>query len=222
MRRFFFIGLDLGKRRDYSAIVVAERRVMPGPWNPTLGGYPQVERLEMQWAERMPRGTSYVEVARRVAAIRQRLESMGGTVRLAVDATGVGVAVVEMLKAVGLGGIMTQVTVTGSGGLDRAVSGDGASDFVSVNKTALFYGLRVGMEQERTGFSAHMPLLKELKAELREIGVILGPKGTRVTGAKGERHDDLAFAAALVQFVARRVFPSDAARAERRAQGRLV
>ena len=57
---------------------------------------------------------------------------------------------------------------------------------MNVNKTAPFYGLRVGKKRERTGFSAHMPRLKKLKAELLEIGVILGPKGTRVTGAKGD------------------------------------
>ena len=223
MKPYYFIGLDLGQRRDHSALVIAERRMIAGrAWNPVLGGYPGSVRLEVQRVERFAIGTEYVTVVRRVAEIVRKLQARGAVVRIAMDATGVGVAVWELMKAEGLGGITTPVTVIGGGIRDRAGGGESAGQFVSVSKVELFYGLMVGMEQDRTALSAGMPFLQDLLDELRLIGVEFGSGGTKVTGAKGERHDDLAFAAALAQWAGTRSFPGDVARAEKVAQGRLL
>ena len=86
----------------------------------------------------------------------------------------------------------------------------------------LFYGLMVGMEQDRVVLSAGIPYLQELLDELRLIGLELGENGAKVTGATGKRHDDLAFAATLAHWAGLRVFPGDVARAEKLAQGRLL
>ena len=60
----FFVGLDLGQKGDYTAIVVVEQ------WIEALGGIVPVtyeartrKRLDVRHMERLPLGTSYPECA---------------------------------------------------------------------------------------------------------------------------------------------------------------
>ena len=84
----YFLGLDLGQKQDPAALAVVEK-------TPEL-------RLMVRYVERAPLGTPYprvVDWVRQVATNRQ----IAGRCELAVDATGVGNPVVEMLRAAGLG-----------------------------------------------------------------------------------------------------------------------
>ena len=104
----FFVGLDLGQKRDFSAVAVVEREErMAAGWSPRASGLLTVRHLE-----RMQLGTSYKCVTERVCAI-MRNPKMAGQSRLVVDATGLGAPVVEMLQGAGMGGRMTAVTITG-------------------------------------------------------------------------------------------------------------
>jgi hypothetical protein len=92
----FYLGLDLGQRRDPSAIAVVEKaRVM------------RVRHLE-----RFRLGTLYPNVVERVREITQHRE-LAGNCALAVDGTGVGAPVVDMLRAARLGCDIAAVTITG-------------------------------------------------------------------------------------------------------------
>src|SRR5580698_10126959 len=100
----YFVGLDLGQRQDYSAVAVVEREERRLAY---LAPCMRVRHLE-----RMPLGTPYVEVVRRVGEI-MRHPALGPWSRLVVDATGVGAPVVEMLRAARPVLRVTAVTITG-------------------------------------------------------------------------------------------------------------
>src|SRR5579884_1051671 len=97
----YFVGLDLGKRLDYSAIAVVER------WEKVARQFDYVDwkyreertrGLQVRYLERMHLGTPYTVVVRRVAELLERLRQQGKC-RLVVDATGVGMPVVDMLRS---------------------------------------------------------------------------------------------------------------------------
>jgi hypothetical protein len=169
----YFMGLDLGQKRDYSAVAVVER----------IGRI-----LTVRYAERLPLGTSYPRVVERVRAIVQS-GPLRGDCALAVDATGVGAPVVDMLRAARLGCDLSAVVITGG---DRA-SGN------SVPKRDLMGELLVLLEQGQLkigNLREGSRLVKELM-DVRESGGRLGADGS------GE-HDDLAIALALACWRAKR------------------
>ncbi len=93
MKARFFVGLDLGKQRDHSAIAVVERLETPQlHLAPALYG-----GLAVRYVERLPLGTPYPAVVERVRRI-VGLGELAGQCCLAVDATGLGGPVVEMLR----------------------------------------------------------------------------------------------------------------------------
>jgi hypothetical protein len=108
----YFIGLDLGQRRDYTAIAVVERLERPRPYGET-----EFEALLVRHAERLPLGTRYPAVVDRVRELTYLPELMGRC-ELIVDATGVGTPIVDLLRAERLGSSLAAVTIT-SGGRER-------------------------------------------------------------------------------------------------------
>ena len=79
------VGVDLGQSRDFTAIAVC-RRVSVGP-----------TRWEVPHLERLPLGTAYTEAVYHVVRLLERPELQRAY--LAVDRTGVGAAVCDLLAA---------------------------------------------------------------------------------------------------------------------------
>jgi hypothetical protein len=101
------IGVDLGQQRDYTAISVTERVFVPTGretteerWNSPLHRYFAVKVPELaaeyriRHLERPPLGTPYTDVVDRIVEL---VKQLGGNPVLAVDATGVGRPVIDML-----------------------------------------------------------------------------------------------------------------------------
>lgn len=92
------IGVDIGQRRDPTAIVVAEATRSLIPTGPV--GW-QTE-FDVRHLERLPLGTSYPDVADRVGEIVRNLwrrpAPNGRRVWLVLDSTGVGNPVVELVR----------------------------------------------------------------------------------------------------------------------------
>jgi hypothetical protein len=103
--------VDLGQLRDYTAIAVLELMEMSGGWDPVRGGYRKGLMLRLRHLERLPLGTPYPEVVQRIRDVVRSADLLGRC-RLMVDATGVGTAVVDMLKRADLGCQMMPVMVT--------------------------------------------------------------------------------------------------------------
>jgi hypothetical protein len=187
----FFVGLDLGQKRDFSAVAVVEREErMAAGWSPRASGLLTVRHLE-----RMQLGTSYKCVTERVCAI-MRNPKMAGQSRLVVDATGLGAPVVEMLQGAGMGGRMTAVTITGG------EEAHGSGERWSVPKKDLLTGVEVMLESGDLVISQH---LRDAEVLVRELeGMRLAGAGKGKLLAEGSEHDDLALALALACWRARR------------------
>lgn len=153
----YYLGLDLGQKRDYSAVVVVERGV---------------RGVLVRYAERMPLGTPYPQV---VARVREIISSDGlpGNCPLAVDATGVGAPVVDMLRAARLGCDLSAVTITG---------GERAGGEWSVPKRDFITGVQVLLEngQLRIG---------KLKEAGRLAGELANMRMTMSGGGRGAGED---------------------------------
>ncbi len=171
----FFIGVDLGQKRDHSAIVVVEN-------NPVPAG------LLVRRAERIPLGTAYPKVADRIRALTHE-HPFFGRCALVVDATGVGAPVVDMLREPGLACDLTAVTITGGERESRR-----GYQLFSVPKRDLISGVQLALEKGRLRIAGRMQQAGSLIAELTAMQM----------GEPSGEHDDLVLALALACWRARR------------------
>ena len=184
----FYAGLDLGQRRDHSALVVVERKETVQHFQKEL------EALLVRHVERMPLGTSYPQVVARVKEVVQGNE-LQGQCSLVVDGTGVGAPVVEMLRGAQLGCEITAVTITGGG---RENSYQMAGGGWNVPKQDLLAGVQLLLERGELRIAKQMREAALLVKELRDMRVMVGSGGRVRMGAEGTgEHDDLVIALAL-------------------------
>src|SRR5215212_528044 len=85
-RTEYVLGLDLGQVSDYSAVAVIEH-----------AGRERDRLRRVRHLERFPLGTKYHQVVAEVLAMLDT-PPLAGTCRLAVDQTGVGRGVVDMIR----------------------------------------------------------------------------------------------------------------------------
>jgi threonine dehydrogenase-like Zn-dependent dehydrogenase len=181
----YYLGLDLGQKRDHAAVAIVERREGS-------------RRYRVKHLERMPLGTTYPEVVERVREMVQD-ERLRGHCRLAVDATGVGAPVVDLLRAARLGGEMAAVTITGG----ERESQHGQS--WSVPKRDLIAGVQVLLEKGDLRIAKSLPETGALVRELLDVRVTMANNGRVRLGADGVgQHDDLVIALALACWRAKR------------------
>src|ERR1035438_4240226 len=112
----FYVGLDLGQARDFTALAVVERVAMKGEWDLATWTHRKVLVQRLRHLERIALGTPYPDVVRRVVGV---MGSLTGKRQLIVDATGVGRPVVDMLRAEGMDCWILPVMVTSGHGEAR-------------------------------------------------------------------------------------------------------
>jgi hypothetical protein len=191
MNTNYYIGLDLGQKGDFTAIVVVEE------WEEAVGGVDRVtyelkrvRRLDVRHLERVPLGTPYPEVVERVCDLVRSPELKGKCV-LVVDATGVGGPVVDLLRRAPLEAWLTPVTITGG---EQQSSG---RDGWRVPKRDLVTAVQVALERGELRLPAGMAMGRELVEELMDMRVKISASGHDAYGARGGRHDDLVLALGL-------------------------
>jgi hypothetical protein len=177
-----YLGLDLGQRRDPSALVVVSpvihARAFQGP---------VFEKILVRYAECLPLGTPYPKVVERVREVVQS-DELRGACAIVVDATGVGAPVVDMLRAARLGCELNAVVITGG---ERG-SGNG-----TVPKQDLMAELLVLLENGQLKI-ARMKETDRLMRELGDVRMSVNGSGRVRLGADGSgKHDDLVIALAL-------------------------
>jgi hypothetical protein len=189
----YFIGVDLGKRQDYTAIAVVERekvQVWGKDWitlKSNLEGV--VKRYRLRGLRRLAKGTRYEEAARVVREVAGKLHPR----EIVIDATGVGDAVVEMVEKAA--GAVTEVVIT-SGESGRMSNGRYLAP-----KKDLLERIAVMLEQGELEISGALKLRRELREELLGMRLIRTKEGR--TRYEGKPHDDLVLAAALACWRAR-------------------
>ena len=180
-----FIGVDLGERRNPSAIVVLERfEQWPADYADILRGAGPKRRYVVRQAERRPLGTPYKEVITHVKHMVERITATGRDCVLVVDESGPGVPVVERMRETGMGCPLMPYTIT----TGNAATGS------TVSRTILLTKLQMMVESEELEIAAGCRDGEHLERELRYL---------QLDGKCSGESDDLAMALALACWKAR-------------------
>lgn len=187
-----FLGLDLGQRRDYTAIAaIAVTDVILGQ-EPVAYNFIRRTELRIVHLARIPLGSPYSElpsVLHRVVDQTRHFANAKPT--LAVDATGPGTPVIEMIRNAGLDSSLLPAIITGGESSARKP----VNGVYSVARKDLLSILRVAIETGRLKGAPSMPLKDELLAELRTLEA--------ESASHARNHDDLVFAVALALWAAK-------------------
>ncbi len=186
------LGLDLGKRRDWTALAIARGFVVEMP----VPDDPETTRLQVAWdipfLDRI-QNTSYEVIADRMASLMSRPEHADSF--LVIDETGVGTAVGDMLVARGLR--PHRVTITG--GIRPVI--DWESRVYHVPKRDLATIVGIMLESKLLRIADRLPLARVLSTELENFQVKISLTGHDSYGAGDDwregNHDDLVLAVAL-------------------------
>jgi hypothetical protein len=103
----YISGLDLGQAQDFTALAVLEQTELPNPEKPMQ----KVRHYAVRHLERFPLGTAYTAVCARLVTLFAA-PPLAGT-ELAVDQTGVGRPVIDMLNRSPINASIRPVTITG-------------------------------------------------------------------------------------------------------------
>jgi hypothetical protein len=180
----FYLGIDLGKRRDPSAMAIVEGKTVQG--------------LQLRYAERVALGTPYPEVAERVRYLVEH-ENLRGRCAVVLDSTGVGEPVVDMLRSSRLGCEVSAVNITGGERETRS------GNVWNVPKRDLMAGVQVLLEQHELKIARRLTEAGPLMRELTSVRMTAGSGGRLRMGADGPgEHDDLVMALALACWRAKR------------------
>ena len=210
-----WMGLDLGQSQDYTALSVVERVL--GTAGKYVGGGAQpliylpderelLPRRETPFnvlhLERLPLGTSYATIVQivkeRMEALRAQKSRTGASgwdevsVKLAVDGTGVGRAVVDLLRP--LDSSLWAVTITGG---DAVTRGEHRGEW-RVPKRDLVGQLQALLQTRRLKVAERLPEAATLVRELQNFKYKISVAGHDSYEAWRESaHDDLVLSVAI-------------------------
>lgn len=194
------LGLDLGKTGDPTALCAVDPvQVQIGT---DLDRQPVFQlQKHVRHLQRFPLGTRYMDIVDRVVTLTRSTQLASGY-QLVVDATGVGVPVVEQLRAAQL--FVTPVTITS--GLDETFVED--TGFWRVSKHNLVSAVVVELENHTLRFA---PELVERDAVVKELMnfrmKITSHANDTYEAWRDKEHDDLVLALCLACWGAQRYRP---------------
>jgi hypothetical protein len=192
----YYLGLDLGQTQDFTALAVLQC---------TLPDTGETEAAPPEYAlrhlKRFPLGTPYTEIVPAVARLAGAQPLAGAP--LVVDQTGVGRAVVDMLRqAVGW---VVPVTITGGHAVTQAEDRSW-----HVPKKELVTCLQVVMQSRRLQIARSLPDAATLVRELQNFQIKITAAANETFGVwRDGQHDDLVLAVALACWWAERNPPLD-------------
>lgn len=189
-RRRFITGLDLGQARDYTAIAVLER--VPGV---NADSKPE-DRYAVRHLERLALGTSYTTVCEYLVRMFAK-PGLAGTM-LAVDETGVGRPVVDLLDTSRIDADLRPITITGGHDVHP-----GERLGWKVPKKNLVSTLQVLLQARRLTIAKSLPFAPALVEELQNFQVKVTEAAHETFGALGEGyHDDMVLAIMIAAWAA--------------------
>ena len=202
MNETYFVGLDLGQSQDHTALAIVERAELVGQWDAAVHAKRKETALRLRFLERLPLGTPYPEIVERVGAVMGSKPLSETTCRLAVDATGVGRPVVDLLRCARMGCELMPVLITGG-------EAEGQSDgYYKVPKRDLIVGLQVLFQAEELRIAAGIKEGPALVRELQEMQVKVSISGHEQYGVwRAGEHDDLVLATAMACWAVRKAHP---------------
>jgi hypothetical protein len=193
----YTIGLDLGKARDYSALVVVER-LERDAGERVQNVYGEnvsvlIDDFEVVDIHRFPRGTPYPKI---VDVVGRRLEEEPLKERtvLRLDATGLGAPVVDLFNAAYRDGRCGAYWPQGI-----TITSGQRAEGSNVPKVTLISRAQVLLQEDRLHFAGQHPLIQTLRQELLDMRVKVAPSSGRDTyeALTESAHDDLVVALCL-------------------------
>jgi hypothetical protein len=176
------LGLDLGQAKDYTALCGLEQFAQADG----------VHEYACRYLKRFELGTPYTTIANEVIRIVRQFPASAS---LAVDMTGVGRPVVDMLRA-GLPVPIWPITITA--GVHSTQDEDGWK----VPKRELVSVIQLLLQSKRLAISKQLPDAAVLGKELATFEVKITAAGTETFSAWREgANDDLVLATALAAWV---------------------
>jgi hypothetical protein len=189
----WLIGLDLGKSADYTAAAFLERTAKPDADRPEKLTYHYGCRHLQRW----PLGTPYTAIITDLGAMLAQ-EPLADNCMLAVDQTGVGNAVIELVRAAKLPAKLNPILITSGHTVsrDKSVWHTPKKELASTLVTLLQTGrLKI----------ARLPERDILERELGLFKVKITAAGNETYESWRERdHDDLVLAVAMAAWLGER------------------
>ena len=184
--RHYHSGLDLGQAADYSALVVVERVRTVNECKDVRIDY------GVRYVKRWHLGTSYTIIA---ADLKEKFanEPLAKST-LAIDRTGVGRGVSDMIRDSGINAVCRAYTITAG---CKPNSG-------TVPKRELVAAIQVPIQQRRLTFADSLPMTDVLQKELELFRVKVTADRNETFESWRERdHDDIVLALALALYAGR-------------------
>jgi hypothetical protein len=190
----YLAGLDLGQGAEPTALAVVERTRSADPEKP----HQTVRRYAVRYLKRWPLQTAFEDIARDVAGLLAMLDPRRPL--LAVDQTGVWLAVVGTVRRADIPASLYPVTIT----FGAAVTPPGEDGSLHVPKKDLAGVLSVLLQGHQLQF-APLPESELLKRELLQFRVKPPSAGAVTVESWRERpHDDLVLAVGLACWLGER------------------
>jgi hypothetical protein len=180
----YFVGLDLGQARDYSALAVLE-----------VEGVKPKRLHKIRHLQRWRLGTSYSKICDETADLMQR-EPLHNS-PLIVDSTGVGRPVVDLFTPKPrLVRRLHAVSITGGSTESKELVAQ--VTYWNVPKRILVSNVQVLLQDRRLKVASELSDAKTLTSELQDFQVKITTAGNDTYGAWREgAHDDLVLSVAL-------------------------
>jgi hypothetical protein len=187
----YALGLDLGQAQDPSALCVVEQRAVA----------PSVAEYHCRYLHRWPLGTEYHRIVTDVRELVTRPPLRCPL--LALDATGVGAPITEMVVRSGVAATVCPILITGG----HQVTREGMTWHVP--KADLVGVVQKLLQARHLKVAAELPLAGALLAELKNLKATITTAGhTTYEAWRSRDHDDLVLALALSTWILKKFYPS--------------
>lgn len=200
----FLIGLDLGQSMDPTALAILDRgSILDDAGNPVRDGRGlAISAYGVLHLERYPLNSAYpvlVEVVKELVS-RPAVQSRGRP-RLAIDATGVGRAVVDQFLGAKMPAEIVPITITSGAGVTRDLWNKTGPICYRVAKLDLVAAVRIGLDAGRLRIAPTLALARTLVSELQTYQVKITHAAHETFNAREGAHDDLVLAVALAAWL---------------------
>jgi hypothetical protein len=178
----YVIGIDFGLTKNYTALAMLECVQRPADHSASTNQNPIA--YHVGHLKRFALGTDTPEIIGFVSDLMMRKPYTGQT-GLIVDASGIGLPIVNEMRRYGLNPV--PVTITASGPLT----------LTRVAKRDLMSALRLRFERGQVSIPASIKLLDQLVEEFNHFAVEVSQKGNPIFSSPAGAHSDLIMALAL-------------------------
>jgi phage FluMu gp28-like protein len=178
VKKEFFLGLDLGRKRDHSALVILERTFEAKHTRYVDSTTRWEQSMIVRYARQFPLGKSYGDLSREVARVYRATERLGPAV-LVFDQTGVGDAVDELIKDNLRGANVEGVVIT------------------QELKRDIYAAIETVLEKGELKIPTNCHNSNELKQELLTVEIRRVGQGYKYGAFHKDAHDDMVMALGL-------------------------